>query len=171
MMKQTAMASTLFVVILLGSSCAEKQPTTPPTANSLIGLTRADLVLQFGEPDNANQTRPGVEGMLWADGNMRLNAFVQDGKVVTVVVPMSSSLKLGSGIGYGSSMYEVTRAYGEVTSIQEVQGDMSAVDYAAGTLYHDKKASTFRLRYTEPSLLFIFDAIEQVKVFSIGEDM
>ena len=107
MMKQTAMASTLFVVILLGLSCAKREPTTPPTASSLVGLTNTDLVEQFGVPDDARQTRPGVEGMLWTDGDMRLNALAQEGKVVNSIVLMASSLKLDSGIGYGSSLDEV----------------------------------------------------------------
>ena len=171
MMKQTATVLTFFAVLLLAASCAKKETGPPPTATSLIGLTRAELVAQFGEPDDARQSAPGVEGLLFDDGGIYLDVSVQDGQVVNVIVPMASSLKLDTGIGYASSLVEVTRIYGDFGSTQDIQGDMKGSDYSAGTLYHDTKTDKYKLRYDEPPLLFYFDANKKVHVFSVGRHM
>jgi hypothetical protein len=170
-MRQIISVLIFATALMLGASCARENPITPPTANGLIGLTKADLMAQFGDPDNADQSRPGVEGMFWGDGSMRLRAFVQDGRVISVCVPMASSLKLDSGIGYGSSLDDVIHAYGEITSTRDTQADMKTMEYSAGTLYHNETRDSYTLHYDAPPLHFILDANKKVKVFSFGKHM
>lgn len=170
--KQSVFVLALLATLLVGTSCVPKAPKAvvpPPTANSLIGLTKQELVALFGEAMDARPASSDLYGILWNDGDWHLNAFLRDEKVVKAIVFRGHSLKLDSGIGCDSSLEDVVGAYGEVTSEQDIAEGLKASDYSARTLYHVAKDGSYNLWYPEPSLFFIFGADRKVRVFSVGE--
>ena len=131
--------------------------TSAPT--ELIGITRAELIAQLGEPTqivDATHEYP----------DQGLSVIVLDEKVIQYTIKQGSNRQTPLGVKIGTPMTEVTRLYGNYTAEEEVEkwftGD------APHVLYHHGEFDKYKINYPDKNLIFIFDEKKLVESIWFG---
>lgn len=132
-------------------------------AAGLLGISQSDLVSKRGTPQQILGPTDGFQTYEYPDG---LAAVVHQGKVVQCIARKPSTYQTDKGIGLGADLSDVTRAYGQYTSTENVEqwfgGNKQKV------LYRHPKFDRYKINYAESDLVFMFDQNKKVESIWVG---
>ena len=129
----------------------------------LIGASKTEVLSRYGQPSQILGPEQGYQTYEYPDG---LGIVIRQGKVVQYISKSDSRYKTDKGIRIGSSLADVTRAYGAYTSTEEV-GQWFAGDKQK-VLYHHPEFDRYKINYAESDVLFMFDKDKKVESIWVG---
>lgn len=136
-----------------------KKGSTASAPSELIGITKADLTRQLGEPSQ-------VAGSTYEYPDHGLSVMVKDDRVIQYIIKRGSTRHTSAGVSIGTPLSDITGLYGAYESEEDVEkwfaGDES------GVLYHHGKYNKYKINYPEEHLTFIFDKNKRVESIWVG---
>jgi hypothetical protein len=129
----------------------------------LLGISKADLLSQYGPPKQILGPEEGYQTYEYPDG---LGVVIHKDKIVQYVAKRPSGYVTDKGIKLGSDISNVTKAYGDFIDTEEV--DQWLVGNKQRTLYHHPKHDGYKINYAESDLVFMFDKNKKVESIWVG---
>lgn len=129
-----------------------------------IGLSKDEALKILG---NAEKILGPADGYQTYDYHSQgFGVVFCEGKVVQVQINTGSEYKTRLGIGIGSDISEVTKAYGDTKRQEEVKEWFGGL--VPNVLYHHPEFDKYKINYPDKNYIFFFDADKKVECFEIG---